>query len=65
MLVVSRNPSCSGNATMATTYGGSKFGNHGCQLMVNVCTVARPDAASGAIERPRQLGQIGWGGWIQ
>ena len=65
MLVVRRSPSCSGSATMAMTYGGSKFGNQGCQLTVNVWTVARPDAASGASERPRQLGQMGCGGWIQ
>ena len=44
--VVSRRPFCSGNSTIASTKGSSGTGIHGWWLIVNVWTVARPEASS-------------------
>src|SRR5438034_1007537 len=64
MLVVSRTPASSTNATAATTYGGSrsKPGNHRWLFTVKPTTVARPDTSVGDQDRLRHDGQIGTGG---
>ena len=62
--VVSRRPSCSGIATIATTYGSSGPGIHGWWFTEYVKSVARPDTASDVRSFEWQSGQIGVGGWL-
>src|SRR3954451_19007019 len=40
-----RSRSCSGNSTIAITYGGSRPGYQGCWLIVKAWIVPRPDTA--------------------
>jgi hypothetical protein len=61
-LVVSRTSASSSSAMTATTYGGSKPGSDGCELIVYPATTPRPDTGVGSDLRLRQRGQIGTGG---